>query len=66
MSDALKIIIFVIDLILEGRDLESAYQRVANGIAANAEAEGRDVTPDESELIDGLLDASAQRRKGQS
>jgi hypothetical protein len=65
-TDVLGIAIWTIDLVLSGIDAINAIDRLANGISARAQAENRDVTVEESALVDGLLAESVKRRNGQS
>ena len=49
-----------LSLLYEGAELVKAVNRVANGIAAKAEREGRAVTDDEMALIEGLQKAAIE------
>lgn len=57
--------IFSLSLVLEGKELIDAYGRLANGITARAQSEGRPVTDQEKEVINGALAEAERLRKGQ-
>jgi hypothetical protein len=62
--NAIQAAILAIDILLEGIDALNAFDRLANGIAAKAEAAGRDVTDDEMNLIKGIQAEAERRRRG--
>lgn len=64
MSEATVLLIEVVRLALGGVITLSAALRISQGIAAKAEAEGREVTTAEQEVINGLLEAAKQRARG--
>jgi hypothetical protein len=64
MSETADLVIFAIDLLLTGISMDEAAQRVSNGIAARAQASGRDVTDEEMALVKGLADEAERRRRG--
>lgn len=63
-SDPVEAVIFGMNLALELLSLPADYAKLANGLAARAQAEGRDVTPDEEALLDAMLKASDRARDG--
>jgi hypothetical protein len=62
---AAQIILLILDVLFEGAALIAAYDRLAGGIAARAESEGRTVTEEELHIIRALRDESAKRRRGE-
>jgi hypothetical protein len=54
----------ILGVIYQGEELALAYTRLATGITARAEKEGRDVTADEQTGITAALDAAEKVRKG--
>lgn len=61
----LQIALLAIEVALTAGDVVAAYDRLANGISAKAEAEGRAVTDEEMALIKSLRELSAKRRRGE-
>jgi hypothetical protein len=51
-------------LILRGISLAEAEQRLASGMASNAEHEGRELTPDELRMSEILRDRAIARAEG--
>lgn len=64
-TDPISAAIFVIDILFQGIAALEAFDRLAKGVTAKAQAEGRDVNDAEQALINGLLAESQRRRKGQ-
>jgi hypothetical protein len=63
-TDPIGAALWGITLLIDVLAIPEAYERLKTGIAARAEKEGRDVTPDEEALLDALLDASVKDRDG--
>jgi hypothetical protein len=60
-----QIAALVLGVMYQGEELALAYTRLATGITATAEKEGRDVTESEQATINAALDAAEKLRKGQ-
>jgi hypothetical protein len=63
-TDPIEASIFMLNLVIESFTIEDAYTRLANGISAKAQAEGRDVNEDEEQMLDVILEASKRARDG--
>ncbi len=63
-TDPISAAIYGIDLALTLLAVPDGYARLRNGISARAEAEGRDVTEEEENILDALLTASEKARDG--
>lgn len=63
-TDPISAAIWGINLLVEVLSIPDAYARLQSGIAARAQAAGRDVTPEEEALLDGMLEASKMVRDG--
>lgn len=63
-TDPIGAAIWGINLLVELLAVPDAVARLQSGIASRAEAEGRDVTPEEESLLDALLEASKKARDG--
>ncbi len=63
-TDPIEAAIFTLNLVIESFTIEDAYTRLANGISAKAQAEGRDVNEDEEQMLDVILEASKRARDG--
>lgn len=63
-TDPIQLAIWLATLAIDAITPVEALQRMQTGISAQAEKEGRDVTPEEEQLLDSLREASKQRRDG--
>lgn len=65
-TDPVEAAIFGINAVIELLSIEDAYKRLASGVAAKAQAEGRDVTTDDEAFLDMVLEASKRARDGRA
>jgi hypothetical protein len=65
-TDAAGLAVFVIDILIQTMSVDEAVQRLSTGLAAKAQAEGRDLSDDELALDRALADEAERRRRGQT
>lgn len=63
--DPITTAIYIADILLSGISAWERYQQLSAGISARAQAEGRDVTDQELDIIKAALTAAEKARKGQ-
>lgn len=64
-TDPIGLAIYLLSFAIDAVSVPAALTRMASGISATAEKEGRDTTPEEDALIDQLVAASKKARDGQ-
>ena len=63
-TDPIGAVLWGVNLAIEALGVQDAYNRIKDGIAARAEKEGRDTTPEEDAVIDAMLEQSKKNRDG--
>jgi hypothetical protein len=64
-TDSVGLAVWLLDILIQSMSIDEAFTTLSTGLAAKAQAEGRDLTDDELALDKALADEAEKRRRGQ-